>query len=249
MIRPRGFRHSCTPSDESLNTRPPTSPRTPTLIVVAAIVAGVALGTFEIANTSIGWHLASGHWIIEHHEFLRADPFSFTSGGTPWIDHEWLFQVGIALVDSIGGGTGLVIFRAVVVTSLMLLLLAIGIHSGLSPAAALLLAVACVAGARPRFFLRPELVTLIVVSAVVWLFLRRREFSSPIWLAALGGSMVIGANAHGATLVAPLLLGGILAAEAVQMTITREWSKKDLLTGFAGVSTASGSATRRCCFV
>jgi hypothetical protein len=51
--------------------------------------------------------------------------------------------------------------------------------------------------------------------------------------------MVIGANAHGATLVAPLLLGGILGAEASQMAITREWSKRDLLTGIAGVSTAT----------
>ena len=207
--------------------------------MLAAIVAGVALGTFEIANTSVGWHLASGRWIIEHQEFLRSDPFSFTSGGAPWIDPEWLFQVGISLVDSIGGGTGLVIFRAVAVTGLMLLLLVIGIRSGLPAAAALLLAVVCVAGARPRFFLRPELVTLIVVPAVVWLFLRRREFSSPIWLAALGGLMVIGANAHGATLVAPLLLSGILGAEAAQMAMTREWSKRDLLTGLAGVSTAA----------
>lgn len=209
--------------------------------MVAAIVAGAVLGTFEIANTSIGWHLASGRWIIEHQEFLRADPFSFTSGGTPWIDHEWVFQVGIALVDSIGGGTGLVIFRAIVVTVLMLLLLVIGIRSGLAPAAALLLAAVCVAGARPRFFLRPELVTLIIVPAVVWLFLRRREFSSPKWLAVLGGLMVIGANAHGATLVAPLLLSGILGAEVAQMAVTREWLKRDLLTGLAGVSTATAA--------
>jgi hypothetical protein len=239
MIRPKGFHNDCAPSDDSLNTRTTTPHRTPTLIVLAAIVAGIALGTFEIANTSVGWHLASGRWVIEHQEFMRSDPFSFTSGGAQWIDHEWLFQVGIALVDSIGGGTGLVLFRAVAVTGLLLLLLAIGIRSGLPAAAALLLAVVCVAGARPRFFLRPELVTLIVVPAVVWLFLRRREFSSPIWLAALGGLMVIGANAHGATLVAPLLLGGILGAEAAQMAITREWSRRDLRTGLAGVATAA----------
>ena len=224
---------------DSLNTHTTPSPKTPALIVLAAVVVGIALGTFEIANTSVGWHLASGRWIIEHQDFLRTDPFSFTSGGAPWIDHEWLFQVGIALVDAIGGGTALVIFRAVVVTVLMLLLLAIGARSGLSPAAALLLAAVCVAGARPRFFLRPELVTLVVVPAVVWLFLRRREFSSPAWLAAIGGLMVIGANAHGATLVVPLLFGGILGAETAQMAITREWSMRDLLTGIAGVSTAT----------
>ena len=61
-----------------MSTLSTSSHRIPALIAIAAIVTGAVLGTFEIANTSIGWHLASGRWILDHGDFMRADYFSFT---------------------------------------------------------------------------------------------------------------------------------------------------------------------------
>jgi len=222
-----------------MNTYTESRTRIPSLIVVAATVAGATLGIFKIANTSVGWHLASGRWILENGSFLHSDPFSFTSSGAAWIDHEWLFQIGVALIDSLGGGPALVVMRAIMMAALALLLLIVSVRSGLSPAAALLFALLSVAGARSRFFLRPELVTLLVVPAVVWLFLRRERAGSNLWLAWLALLMVIGANAHGGVLVVPLLLVGILAAEMGQMVVTRQWQPRVVITGVAGVAAAT----------
>jgi len=208
------------------------------VITIAAIIAGAMLGTFEIANTSIGWHLASGRWILDHGAFLRADPFSFTSAGTPWIDHEWLFQVGAAAVESVGGAAALGVLRMLTVAALALLLLVISVRSGLSPAAALLLAMLAVAGARSRFFLRPELVTLLIVPLIVWLFLTRGERRSPSWLIPFAALMIFGANAHGGVLVAPLLLVGIFVAETAQSLITRRMNRPLVVSGIAGIITA-----------
>jgi hypothetical protein len=222
-----------------MNTDAKNRTRIPTLIVVAATMAGAALGIFKIANTSVGWHLASGRWILENGSFLHSDPFSFTSSGAAWIDHEWLFQVTIALIDSFGGGPALVWMRAIMVAGLALLLLIVSVRSGLSPAAALLLALLSVAGARSRFFLRPELVTLLIVPASAWLFLRRERADSNLWLASLGLLMVIGGNAHGGVLVVPLLLAGILAAEVGQMILNRRWQPGPFITGVTGVAVAT----------
>ena len=216
-------------------------PRIPTMIVVAAALAGAVLGLFEIANTSIGWHLATGDWILSNRAFVHADPFSFTSGGALWIDHEWLFQVGASIAHSFGGPTALVFLRALTIAILAVLLLVVGVRSGLSPAAALVLSLVCIAGARGRFFLRPELVTLLIVPTAVWLFLRRAQRSSAIWLAALGGLTIVGANAHGGALVVPLLLVGILIAEVVQMALARRWHRGTLISGLAGVATTVGA--------
>jgi hypothetical protein len=213
----------------------------PALIVVAAAVSGAVLGLFQIANTSIGWHLASGDWMVANRAFLRADPFSFTSGGTPWIDHSWLFQLGASMVYSLAGSTGLVLLRALTVAVLAILLLFFGVRSGLSPAAAAVLAVLCVAGARGRFFVRPELATLLIVPAAVWLFLLRTRRSSPAWLAMLAALMVLGANSHGAVVVVPPLLAGILAAEIMQMALTRNWDRGVITSGVAGIAIAAGS--------
>jgi hypothetical protein len=216
-------------------------PRIPTLIVATAALAGALLGVFEIANTSIGWHLASGDWILANKAFLQTDPFSFTSGGALWIDHEWLFQVGVSCVHSLAGPGGLVVLRALIVAALAALLLIVGSRSGLSPAAALLLSIACLAGARGRFFMRPELVTLLIVPSVVWLFLSREKRMSLLRLAALAGLMVVGANAHGGVLVVPPLLAGVLAAEIAQMMLARSWQKQILVSGFAGFGIATAA--------
>jgi hypothetical protein len=211
------------------------------MIVVAAAFAGAVLGLFEIANTSIGWHLATGDWILSNRAFVHADSFSFTSGGAPWIDHEWLFQVGVSIAHLLGGPAALVALRALTIAILAVLLLVVGGRSGLSPATALVLALVCIVGARGRFFVRPELVTLLIVPTAVWLFLRRAQRSSAIWFAALAALMIVGANAHGGALVVPLLLVGILAAEIVQMALEQRWNRGTVISGLAGIATTVGA--------
>ena len=221
------------------STRPTKCGRLPTLIILTAVLSGALLGTFQIANTSVGWHLASGRWILDHRSFVHTDPFSFTSGQAPWIDHEWLFQVGAAVAHQVGGEPALVILRALTIGALALLLLFVGVRSGLSPPVALLLSLVCVVGARPRFFLRPELVTLLVVPAACWLFLTRENQKSWKWLAWLALIMVIGANSHGGALVVPFLLGGMLVAEAAQQVFRRRWQAAALVSGLAAVAVAA----------
>ena len=218
-----------------------STPKIPTMVVIAAAVAGAVLGLFEVANTSIGWHLGSGDWILANHAFMRADPFSFTSGGAPWIDHEWLFQVGVSIVHSLGGPTAFVALRGCTIAILAVLLLMMGVRSGLSPAAALVLSLACVAGARGRFFVRPELVTLVIVPSAVWLFLRRNQRTSSIWLLALAVLMVVGANAHGGAMVVPLLLIGIFGSDVLQMALEKGWRRGNVVSGLAGIATAVGA--------
>jgi len=77
----------------------------------------------------------------------------------------------------------------------------------------------------------------LTVPAAMWLFLRREKSSSAVWLAALAGLMIVGANAHGGALVVPLLLTGILAAESLQMVLTRRWRRRTIISGIAGVGT------------
>jgi hypothetical protein len=218
---------------------PPPRAKRPIAILLAALAAGALMGSFEIANTSIGWHLASGRLILEQRAIPEADPFSLTAGGTPWLDHEWLFQVAAALADGLGGAPALVALRALAAAALAALLLAVGLRSGLAPPAALLLALLCVAGARPRFFVRPELVTLLVAPAGAWLYLTRRERRPAIWAGGLAALMVVGVNAHGGALLVPFLLAGLLAAEAGQSLLRGRIDRGALGSGAVGVAVAA----------
>jgi hypothetical protein len=94
--------------------------------VLAIFVFGIAFlfGTnreiFRDGDTS--WHIAAGRWMIEHREIPYADPFSYTAFGKPWVAHEWLSEVLIALVHGTLGYTGLATFVALAVAATFLII-------------------------------------------------------------------------------------------------------------------------------
>src|SRR5882762_5510217 len=80
--------------------------------VLPLVLAVVFL--FSIRNlfdADVWWHLASGRWMWEHHSILRADPFTFTVFGHPWIDHEWLFQLLLFAAYQAAKLPGVLIFK------------------------------------------------------------------------------------------------------------------------------------------
>ncbi len=205
-------------------------------ILATAVIFGLACGAFEITNTSIGWHLASGRWMIEHREVLDHDVFSFTSGGAEWVDHEWLFQLLAAALFDRGGAPALVVMRMLLVAALMLLLVRIGTSSGLDPPAALVLAALCVSAARPRFFLRPELFTLVLLPLALWLFAERRRHRW--WPVPVIAVIALGANLHGGILVAPVLISVWFSGEVLEQLIRRRVDSSALVSGGVGVVAA-----------
>jgi hypothetical protein len=206
------------------------------IIIGIAIAFGLVCGCFEITNTSIGWHIASGRWMLSENEVLDRDVLSFTAEGTGWIDHEWLFQVLAAALFDLGGAPALVGLRMLVVAALMVLLLHIGVRSGLDPPVALLLASLCVLAARPRFFVRPELATLLLLPLAMWLFADRR--GRRWWPLPLGAVIVAGANLHGAILVAPILISVWFSGEILDQLIHRRPDRSALVSGATGVAAA-----------
>jgi hypothetical protein len=159
--------------------------------------------------------------MLEHRQLLTADPFSFTAQGARWLDHEWLFQILLALLERCGGVTAVICGRCLLVAGLALLLFSIGVRSGLSPASAHGLVVLCIFGARMRFFLRPELCTMLAVPITVWLFFDLRD--KPGWsrVAAIAAVVALAVNLHAAALVIPILVAGLFAAELARMILSR----------------------------
>jgi len=212
--------------------------RRPTAAATIAIVLGLIAGSFHITNNGIGWHLGAGRWIVSNLQVPQTDPFSFTAESAVWIDHEWMFQVVVAVVDGIGHGPLLVAFRALLVAGLSLLLLGLSLSGGLRPAAALVLTALCVYGAWIRFLLRPELLTLLIVPSVLWLFMHRDRRGAYPAMAAL---MALGANLHGGVLVTPPLIAGLLAAEVVRGRWRPRAGSPSLASGLAALGVVAAA--------
>ena len=60
------------------------------------------------------WYLAAGDLILRTHGLPLSDPFSFTSS-IPWLNHEWLAEVLLALCYRAGGFPSLVVLCALCV--------------------------------------------------------------------------------------------------------------------------------------
>ena len=50
-----------------------------------ALIYGFFAGLRTVADPDLPWQMASGRWIVQHHELFSTDVFSYTASGTPWV--------------------------------------------------------------------------------------------------------------------------------------------------------------------
>jgi len=95
----------------------------PAALAVAAVFAAIALlGVTRATDPDIHWHLAAGRLIRTTGAVPGADPFSYTAYGLPWVDIQWLFQVGASLLFDAGGPGALTLAAVALVTGLFMFL-------------------------------------------------------------------------------------------------------------------------------
>jgi hypothetical protein len=177
---------------------------------VAFVAFVVVAGTIRLRAYDLFWHLASGRWIREQGSIPETDPFRFTSDNAPWIDHEWLFQVVLRMWEEAFGLDGLVILRLFLVLALAAFLLYGIRRTGASTSAAILIAALAILGARPRFMLRPELISVVAVPKLLILLQEIRSRRSPIPIVAAVLLVAVWINLHPGALIAPVLAGAFL---------------------------------------
>jgi hypothetical protein len=150
------------------------------------------------------WHIQVGRRVLEHGEFLRTDPFSFTRNRQPWIASQWGGELVMAVLHSIAGLDSLLLGGATLLAGLYTWLAHRLMRAGLHWLYAAGVALAAVAVSANHFHLRPHLGTL-VLFAVSYSFLVDFEAGRIgrwrlLWLVPL---FVVWANVHGG------FLGGI----------------------------------------
>lgn len=81
-------------------------------VALAVLFAVLTLLTVRsrFNDPDLWWHLKTGQLIWNTHSIPRADPFSFTAYGHPWIAQEWLSEVTIYGFYQAGGYSGLMLW-------------------------------------------------------------------------------------------------------------------------------------------
>jgi hypothetical protein len=175
--------------------------------MVALLFAAIAVTACLIpAKADTYWHLRAGQEIWETLRVPLDEHYSFTAAGRPWPNHEWLWQAlsyGLYRAGRMplltAGGAGIVVGAVAIAYRLTV---------GATATRFLLtaLAVPVTAGV---WALRPQIVSLLLLAALLTLLARERYR----WLPPL---FVLWANVHGAVALGGLALVAAAAAAALR---------------------------------
>ena len=159
------------------------------------MIAGVSR-LFSDPDTFL--HITVGQRIISTGQLIRVDPFSFTSGGKPWLAHGWLFEIIMALIHKIGGLDSILLITVTILSCLYTWIAYRLIQAGIHWLVSLLIMMLAIAASSYHFHPRPLLITIVLLG---WTFSRLCDFESGrislhklFWLIPL---YVLWTNIHG----------------------------------------------------
>jgi hypothetical protein len=61
-----------------------TYPVVRSIFILLVLLSALCAGLHTVADEDMGWQLATGRYVIQHHQIPRTDVLTFTSAGKPW---------------------------------------------------------------------------------------------------------------------------------------------------------------------
>jgi len=184
------------------------------LIVVAAFVVILCVLVRRGGDPDIFWHLVTGKWMVDHHQLISQDIYTFTVAGKQWVDPEYITEILIYLVFKLGGLTLVSLaLGAVTFIGFALIWRRVKLEMSNSIIAAILVGIAGFAGAAV-WGPRPQMITFAFSCLeLLWLdrYLHGRS-RAVYWLPLV---MVAWVNLHGGFLFGLIPIGVAAFVEAV----------------------------------
>ena len=168
---------------------------------MSATRAALALGLLlcaafcltQLAEVDFYWHLLAGTRILATGQVPRAEEFTWTSAGRPWVDLHWLFQVAVAETYRLAGWVGLDLIKVTAIVA-GFGLAALAAQRRRPSFSVPLLLVPGVVASQERFTLRPEAVSFLLLGLLLLVLVERGR--RPRLLATAPVIIALWANVH-----------------------------------------------------
>jgi hypothetical protein len=222
----------------------------PLLVGLAAFAPTLGWAHHLLHDPDIYLHVAVGRWILAHHEIPHHDLFSYSMPGAPWVPHEWLAEIVMALLRDWFGWAALVVMAAFCF-ALALLLLQRALMRYVEPAYALIGTAMAAGLCFPHLLARPHAFSLpLMVAWVAMLVDAAHRRAAPPLLGCL--LMVVWANLHSGFIIG-LMIAVLFAGEALvdapdrpaAIRAARDWAIFGVLAVLATLITPNGIAGLR----
>lgn len=179
------------------------------ILACVALIYAFLAGLRTVSDPDLGWQMATGRWVIQHHRIFSTDVFSYTATGKPWI-----YPVGSGLlfyaVYLLGGYALLSWLGAAACVGTIALLLRRG---SAFTAGIAILAIPLIA---ERTTPRAELFTVILFAAFLSILWQNYQTGrARLWLLPL--LMVAWVNLHLGFVAGLALIAGFVGAEWLEL--------------------------------
>jgi hypothetical protein len=159
----------------------------------------------------LAYHVRAGELSLRTRDVLLIDPFTFTSGGRPWLNQQWAAQLVFASAHRLLGWAGVAITYAGAMASGFGLLYRSCRRAKASPRTAAVLALLGFMVASGSLAARPQALAVPLFTGT-WLLLARRDR----WMWGVPVLAMIWANVHGSFVLAPGLVAFALCEDLLQ---------------------------------
>ncbi len=162
-----------------------------------------------------GFHIRAGEYIISNLSVPRYDIFSFIAPPLPWVAHEWLSEVIMAVIHQTFGLTGIVLFFSffIALTYSLLFKFVQSIHGNIVVCCVVVILVA--ASSMVHWLARPHIFTLTLT--VLWYYvLDAYQYKNKNYLYLLPPIMLLWVNLHGGFIIGFVLLAIYICGDAIE---------------------------------
>jgi len=181
-------------------------PRFDTVITVFLALAGWHSGLAKISDNSFFCHLGTGQWILEH-GIPRADPFSFTAAGTPWVAESWLADLLYGALDRWFGPAGVTTMNAAAGAAIAALWYRLALRLCRDRMRAFLITLFSLGASFTLWSPRPLLFGILAFLILVWIVEAPDSTVGRSPLFAIPPLIWVWANIHGSFMLAFVYLG------------------------------------------
>lgn len=202
-----------------------------TVLLAVTLAAGTVFLTtveggaklFEEGDT--WWQIAVGDGILSTHTWPKADPYSFTAGGSPWIAGEWGGEVVMATVQRWRGLQGLEVLLVLLSATLVVLTYYDALVRCESPFAAAVAVALLLPALLVGFTLRPQLLGYIFfATTVLTLDIVEKGRTNALWI--FPPLFLAWVNTHGSFILGLMVLGFYWASGSVDFRLGMLVAKK-----------------------
>jgi hypothetical protein len=192
----------------------------------AVLLLAVFQFSENTADLDLWGHLVYGQHMLHSGAIPKTDIYSWTAQGQPWINHEWIAEIILAIFYTAWGGPGILLLKVVVGLAAFAVCLRLGAQSLSWPArfVAWTFAALAVVEISYGFAARPQIFTALFLSLELQ-WLQQIHSGQRLWMLALPGLFLAWINTHGGVLAGFGLLGLAAAATTMQSIWNPTWGR------------------------